>query len=127
MRCTAPTRWADASDRQGGRHGTAAPDGVALEPVGVCELGLCAVGLGAFGSERDVHDDGAVTVFEAGPALATLNGHVPFLALRGDDSAVPRGRRSGPTKFVEALVVDSEVVGDLVDDGDSHFLGDLGL
>ncbi len=91
MRCTAPIRWVDASDRHGGRHGTAAPDGVALEPVRVCELGLCAVGFGAFGSEPDMHDDGAVTVFEAGPTLATLNGHEPFIALGGDNSAVPRG------------------------------------
>jgi hypothetical protein len=93
----------------------------------VCELGLCAVGFGAFGPETVMHDDGAVTVFETGPALATLNGHVPFLALGGDDSAMPRGRRSGPTEFVKALVVDSEVVSDLVDDGHRHFLGHLGL
>jgi hypothetical protein len=51
----------------------------------MCELGFSALGFGAFGSESGVQDDGAVTVFEAGPALGTLIVHVPFLALRADD------------------------------------------
>ena len=34
---------------------------------------------------------------------------------------------SGPAELVEAVVVDAEVVGDLVDHGDPHLLDDLGL
>jgi hypothetical protein len=56
----------------------------------VCDLGPFAPGFGAFGSEPDVQDDGAVAVLEAVPALATLDGHVPFLALWHDDSTMPR-------------------------------------
>lgn len=33
--------------------------------------------------------------------------------------------RSGPAEFVEALVVDSEVVGDFVDHGDADFFDDV--
>ena len=90
MRCTAPIRWADASDGDGGRHGAGAPDGVAVEPISVRDLGSLAFGLGAFRTEPRVLDDGAMAVLKTVLALVALVGHGPFISLHGAESGEPR-------------------------------------
>ena len=49
-------------------------------------------------------------------------------SFRGNATAAQRSPgRSAPAELVEAVVVDAEVVGDLVDDGDADLLDHLGL
>ncbi len=67
---------------------------------------------------------GAVTVLQTGSALSAFKAHGPFLALRTDKSAVPRSR---PAKLVQAVVVDAEMVGDLVDHGHRDLVDHLVL
>lgn len=84
--------------------------------------------LGAFGAAVGVVDESAVAVLQPQTAGAALIGHVPFIALAGDGFRLPRGHfaiRSAPAQLVQPIVVDTEVVGDLVDDRDRDFVDDL--
>ena len=94
-------------------------------------------------------DDGAVAVVESISTPPTILGHGPFIALPADNPRLPRGSSrlgfvltpvlaalrsslavaSGlsPAEFVQPLVIDAEVMGDLVDDRDRDFVDHLGL
>ncbi len=84
--------------------------------------------LGAFGAKESMMDERAVAVLQAQTAGAALIGHMPFLAPAGDEIGLPRGivgTASAPAEFVQSIVVDAEVVRDLVDHCDGHFVDDL--
>jgi hypothetical protein len=90
----------------------------------VHDLGRDAAVLGALRPLQDVMDDGAVAVVEPGSTPPAVAVHGPFIAPSADDPRLPRLR---PAEFVQAVVVDAEVVGDLVDDGDGDLVDDLVL
>ena len=93
--------------------------------------------LGALHRRQRVEDDGAVAVVEVVATLAARIRHGSFVAPLTDGPPSPRTAvgpyhawrlfRSGPAEFVQPLVVDAEVMGDLVDDGHHHLLHDLGF
>ena len=70
-------------------------------------------------------DDGAMAVVELGSTPPAVAVHGPFIAPSARQSVVAARGRSSPAEFVQAVVVDAEVVGDLVDDGDGHLVDDL--
>jgi hypothetical protein len=90
-------------------------------------LWTVAAVLGALRTSARVKDDRAVAVFQAGTALPAFGTHGAFIAPRDDKTSLPRGRlgRLSPAQLVQPVVVDAEVVGDLVDDGDRHLVDDL--
>ena len=85
-------------------------------------LGRHAVVLGALRMSQRMVNDGAVAVLHLGPTPPAL-AHGPFIAPLGDDPRLPRWL--APAEFVQAVVVDAEVVGDLVDDRDRHLVDHL--
>jgi len=107
--------------------GAVAADGVAVDNEHVRQqLRAGAVRVGAFRPVQPMLDERAVAVLQALPAVAaaaTVLAHGLFVAPRADTVTVPRP--SGPAEFVQPHVVDAEVVGDLVDHGDLHFLDDV--
>ena len=102
------------------------------------QLGRDAVILGALRPLQRVPDDGAVAVLQTGPAPSAvavvcssrkrlIAPHGLFIAPRADKPRLPRPLRLRPAEFVESVVVDSEVMGDLVNDGDRHLVDHLVL
>ena len=68
----------------------------------------------------------AVTVVQPCQALAAARVHQAVIAPTADRSVMPRrADSSGPTQFVQTLVVDAEMVGDLVHHGDLDLLDNL--
>lgn len=93
-------------------------------------VGHDAAVLGALGAAVRMVDQSTVAVLQPQTAGAALIGHVPFIAFAGDGFRLPRGHFaiwSAPAEFVQPVVVDTEVVGDLVDHGDRDFVDDLFL
>jgi hypothetical protein len=99
----------------------------------VHDLGRDAAVFGALHPLQGVVDDGAVAVVEPGSTPPAVAVHGPFIAPSVDNPGLPRcAYRSAscslsPAEFVQAVVVDAEVVGDLVDDGDGDLVDDLVL
>ena len=94
------------------------------------DLGHDAAVLGALRPPQRVLDDGAVAVVESVSTPPTILVHGPFIALPADNPRLPRwliASGSSPAEFVQTLVVDAEVMGDLVDDRDRDFVDHLGL
>ena len=130
MRCSRPTRWADAQAPQ--VHPSASQSMLnACTTSGVTQSS-------SVHSDRcqRVVNDGAMAVLEARPALAAVTAHGPFIAPAGADNPRMRSRVglaraqrcvSAPAEFVQPVVVDAEVVGDLVDHGDRDLVDDLVL
>ena len=106
-----------------------AADGVTVDDEGMRQqLGAGAVLVGTFRAVQPMANERAVAVLQTRLAFATL--HAAVLAPIADRSAMPRRLIAGlgglgPAQFVQPVVVDAEVVGDLVHDGDLHFLDDL--
>ena len=100
----------------------AAADRLAVDGERMHDLGHGAALIGAFRPLQRVMDDGAVAVVESGSTPPTVVVHGPFIALWADNPWLPRLR---PAEFVQTIVVDAEVVGDLVDDGDGHLVDHL--
>lgn len=121
-RSSPPIRWAESD--HGPRAGLTAlaADGLAVDAEGVHHLRGGAVVLGALDAVTDVVDDSAVAVLEPRPTLPALDAHCPVVALCADNWRMPR---SGPAEFVQAIVVDAEMMGDLVDHGDRHLIDDV--
>ena len=108
-------------------------------------LGCLAVRLGALGPIRRVVNDGAVTVLQPRPTVAAARlsaprvrttGHEPQFLARADakcpETAACRGHLRllvglSPAEFVQSVVVDAEVVGDLVDHRDRHLVDNFFL
>ncbi|MDT5210803.1 MAG: hypothetical protein QOF67_3218 [Mycobacterium sp.] len=95
-------------------------------------LGGDAAVLGAFGPMPGVVNDGAMTVLEPRNTLAAFTAHGSFIAradAKAPISAACRGTlrlaQLAPTQFVQAVVVDAEVVGDFVDHRDRDLVDDL--
>ncbi|MDT5014646.1 MAG: hypothetical protein QOD39_806 [Mycobacterium sp.] len=82
-----------------------------------------------------VVNDRAMAVLEPRNALAACTAHGSFIAradAKGPISAACRGTlrlpaQLAPTQFVQPVVVDAEVMGDFVDDGDRDLVDDLVL
>ena len=103
-----------------------AADGVTVHDERVRQqLRAGAVLVCALRTAQPVANDRAVAVFQAGLAFPTF--HAPFIAPEADNFALPRRTVTGlgPAQFVQPIVVDTEVVGDLVHHGDLHFFDDL--
>ena len=88
--------------------------------------------LGAFGPERGVVNDGAMAVFDVRHTV-TASGFVCYhsSSLRASTKDAEPAKSPAacrdlpPAEFVQAIVVDTEVVGDLADDRDGHLVDDL--
>ena len=96
------------------------------------DFGHDAVDVGAFQPLQRVVDDGAVTVVEFPSTPATVLLHGPLIAPPRDNPRLPRPVHSqalslSPAEFVQAVVVDTEMVRDLVDDRDRDLVDDLVL
>ena len=92
------------------------------------ELGAGATVLSTLGPLQGMIDHYAVAVVQARPAVAAPCIHAPFLAPGPDKSGVAAPTSLGgsaPTQFVQPVVVDTEVMGDLVDDGDRDLIDDV--
>ena len=135
MPCSRPTRWGDGpSHRQGHAGRAGAADRLAVDGERVHHFGGDAVLFGAFRPPQRVMDDGAVAVLQAGstppaPVVCSsrkrlIAAHGRFIAPRGDKPWLPRLR---PAEFVQAVIVDAEVMCDLMDDGDRHLVDHLVL
>lgn len=86
-----------------------------------------AVELGAFLPLQTMVDGGAVAVVESGLTPPTVGVHGPLIAPSPGNPSMPRGRGTGlsPAEFVQPLVVDAEMMGDLVDDRDRDLVDHL--
>lgn len=91
------------------------------------QLGADTVRLGAFRPCQGMTNDGAVAVIQARPAVAAVRAHGPFISSGADKSGLPRpgAGSSRPAQLVQALVVDAEVMGDLMDHRDGDLVDDL--
>jgi hypothetical protein len=91
------------------------------------DLGHDAVGVGALRPQQSVMDDGAVAVVESPSTPAAVLLHGPLIAPSRDNPVLPRGMEAGsrPAEFVQTVVVDAEVVGDLVDHRDRDLFDHL--
>ena len=74
--------------------------------------------LGALRVPQSVVDDGAVAMLHVSPTPPAL-AHGPLIA---PSRADPRLPRLCPAQFVQALVVDAEMMADLVNDRDGHLV-----
>jgi hypothetical protein len=101
----------------------ATADSLAVDAQCVHHLGGGAVVLGAFRPEQRVVDERAMAVLKTGSAVSAPT-HGLFVAPRGDNLGLARLR---PAEFMQAVVVDAEVVGDLMDDRDRDLVDDLVL
>src|SRR3954447_16283082 len=99
-------------------HGLSAgaADRFAIDRERVHDVGHDAPALRALRPLHPVMDDSSVAVVESGSTPPTVAVHGPFIAPTADNSRMPRsgGRWLSPAEFVQAVVMDAEVVGDLV-------------